>query len=264
MYLTWILLLSLICCRGLKSVFRMTVKQSFSELLCGAAIQLSSSELSNELDKQKQQGLVKKWSSVVLDYKPISRIDLSIATRTSFATADYLGDILAAAQPTAVIDGKAIVSCIIFTAACSVLLPQIPSIPDQIRGSVLFASLTLPFALLVTSVLTPDLVVSVRKSIDGVDPVVERERIAYHEAGHFLCGYLCGVSIADYCITGERDAGASIELPEEVRDLGSMTRYIRAKSGHLMVVAMAGVVSETLHFGDSKGGANDIAVFYEV
>jgi len=224
----------------------------------------SPSDFARLLDDEKQHGLAKKWSSVLLDYKPVSKADLSLFTRTSFSTSDYLGDILAAAQPTAVLDERVIVSSLAFVSICSIVLPQFTFISDQIRSLLLLLSLAMPFALLLCSIIAPDIILSIRKSMQGIDPTVERERIAYHEAGHFLCGYLCGVPIVDYDISGERDAGAAIELPKEIQDARTMRKYISEKSGHLMVVAMAGVVSETLRFGNSKGGSEDISVLFEV
>jgi len=104
----------------------------------------------------------------------------------------------------------------------------------------------------------------------------EQERILYHEAGHFLAGYLTGVTITEYDIYGDRDAGTSltINLPNNNKlrynrsnqaniDRSSSSRYgdnevlSASRCGSLLIVAMAGMVAETLRFGTSKGGAED-------
>ena len=61
-----------------------------------------------------------------------------------------------------------------------------------------------------------------------------------------------GVPVTSYDITGDRDAGTTIELPSEPSAEASL-RAVREKAGNLLIVSMAGMVAETLRFGDSKG-----------
>ena len=122
------------------------------------------------------------------------------------------------------------------------------------------SALSLPFILLLLSVIAPNFLLEMKKiifeSTTSDDSSLEQERIIYHEAGHFLVGYLCGVLIAAYDVSGENDAGTTIELPHG--------ENISAKSAHLMVTAIAGVVAETLRFGNAKGGVEDLPVIFEI
>jgi hypothetical protein len=58
--------------------------------------------------------------------------------------------------------------------------------------------------------------------------------------------------VTSYDITGDRDAGTTIELPSEPSAEASL-RVVREKAGNLLIVSMAGMVAETLRFGDSEG-----------
>ena len=80
-----------------------------------------------------------------------------------------------------------------------------------------------------------------------------------------VVGYLCGVPILSYDITGERDAGLEVEATSEALATSRNRNHdVKAKGDHLLVVAMAGVVAEQLRFGNSKGGFSDIPMSLEV
>eukprot|EP01038_Epipyxis_sp_PR26KG_P005838 gene5838-8055_t len=123
-----------------------------------------------------------------------------------------------------------------------------------------------PFIFLIVQFLFPNLN-NRNRSIN--DNSIEKERIIYHEAGHFLAGYLCGVLIEGYDVTGQRDAGLviSTELPlipitSNNNNLSEKKEilFLNSKIGSLLIVSMAGIVAETLRFGESKGGIMDLSL----
>ncbi len=195
------------------------------------------------LDTLKRGGKISKWSTTNLDYRFISEVELYQVTRNSFATTDLLQDILKATELPTPIDGITIGGTFLLVVLASIVVPQLP-IPSTVQNILLSSTIALPFAILILSITVPQFFLSLKE--EKVAPEIEMDRIVYHEAGHFLVGYLCGVFIQSYDVSGEKDAGTSIVLEDGTT--------LKAKSAHLMVTAMAGVVAEILRFGNCKGG----------
>ena len=88
------------------------------------------------------------------------------------------------------------------------------------------------------------------------DAAMQDDRICRHEAGHFLCGYLCGLPVKSYQLN---DKGyPSVEFYPST-DGEAMGRELNAEEiASLSVVAMSGSVAEALEFGEAKGGNNDL------
>lgn len=86
-------------------------------------------------------------------------------------------------------------------------------------------------------------------------------------SGHILVGYLCGVAVQSYSINDDISSHAAVDFDPDVftqtlnvPDTQTSTSRSVNSLGALVVVAMAGVVAETLRFGDSKGGGQDLIV----
>jgi hypothetical protein len=116
-------------------------------------------------------------------------------------------------------------------------------------------ALSLPFVLLILTVVSPDILLSL--SSDNESYNVKKERIAYHEAGHLVASYLCGVIVSSYDLSGANDAVTTIDISENNDDVLNGKALIIEKASHLLVISMAGVVAETLRFGNSKGFFHD-------
>ena len=218
------------------------------------------------LNEWKRSGRVRQWNTTVLDVRPqTSVLDVQLVARNAFSSSNYYQDIVdsarrnpdAASSPPLVVVSAA---SVLFGSLAVPLLP-LGTLPKNMLG---LASIFLPFLLLGAQAVSPGAVAAIFRSATtsataaAAAAAAEEERIACHEAGHFLAGYLCGIAIRAYDVTGDRDAGTAIELEDE--DLATLQR----RTGNLLVVAMAGMVAETVRFGTSKGGAADLAMAYQI
>jgi hypothetical protein len=90
------------------------------------------------------------------------------------------------------------------------------------------------------------------------DAEVQRERICRHEAGHFLCGYMCGLPVKNYEIN--TDTGVACV---EFHSTGTAARQQQQSLSEediatLSVVAMSGSVAEIMTYDKASGGENDL------
>merc|ERR1712176_1158809 len=83
---------------------------------------------------------------------------------------------------------------------------------------------------------------------------MQRERICRHEAGHFLCGYVCGLPVKSY--QTDPDTGVPCVEFHTSADVGG--EFSEDAIAALSVVAMSGSVAEILAYGQAKGGENDL------
>mmetsp|Transcript_18090 Transcript_18090/g.37075 ORF Transcript_18090/g.37075 Transcript_18090/m.37075 type:complete len:438 (+) Transcript_18090:185-1498(+) len=83
-----------------------------------------------------------------------------------------------------------------------------------------------------------------------------RERICRHEAGHFLCGYLCGLPVKGYEVNG--DTGVACVEFHTGGNADSKGELSNDDIAALAVVAMSGSVAEIMAYGKASGGENDL------
>ena len=189
-----------------------------------------------------------------------TRIDVQLISRSSFSTNDYFSDIIKSmrnSQEQFSFQPLFISLCIVSFLFGSVVVPLL-TIPVVLKNTLGLVGLFTPFTLLLIQSIIPNLFAYIARQYSNNTVQYQRERVIVHEAGHLMAGYLCGVVIRDYDVTGDRDAGTTIELEDD--DLASLNRKI----GNLLIVSFSGVVAETLVFGNCRGGGEDIRMAMEI
>lgn len=84
------------------------------------------------------------------------------------------------------------------------------------------------------------------------------DRICRHEAGHFLCGYLCGLPVKNYQITEEGFPCVEFHPSVDLDAINARRELTSEEIAALSVVAMSGSVAEVIELGQAKGGQNDL------
>ena len=91
-----------------------------------------------------------------------------------------------------------------------------------------------------------------------------RDRILYHEAGHFLAAYFLGIPITGYSLTawealqqGQPGLGGVTFDTGKLSPNIAVTGELRLTLERFCTVWMAGIAAETLIYGTAEGGTED-------
>jgi hypothetical protein len=101
-------------------------------------------------------------------------------------------------------------------------------------------------------------IVSARGGGGKEDDEARRERICRHEAGHFLCGYVCGLPVKKYEINTDTGVACVEFHPTAATTAGRRGELSDSDIAHLSVVAMSGSVAEIAKYGKATGGEADL------
>lgn len=217
----------------------------------------------------------------------VSKMELKMISRTACPEIDdYLDTVLQSALRSYKLDTgnfkwvtTANLSVALFLiGVCALYLVDSNLLSQSARNALGLVTLSIPFASVGTGLLAPKAYAAIDDQLCKLlnrdafyqQEAEQRKRVIYHEAGHCLAGYLCGIPVVDYDISGEQDAGLSVlvELTTTKTQASdamiSNTALDRSMAGGLLIVAVAGVVAETLYCGDSKGGRQDFPIAYEI
>eukprot|EP00540_Astrosyne_radiata_P013767 CAMPEP_0116868444 /NCGR_PEP_ID=MMETSP0418-20121206/27197_1 /TAXON_ID=1158023 /ORGANISM="Astrosyne radiata, Strain 13vi08-1A" /LENGTH=388 /DNA_ID=CAMNT_0004504409 /DNA_START=52 /DNA_END=1218 /DNA_ORIENTATION=+ len=142
---------------------------------------------------------------------------------------------------------------------CSVLgVAALAYLPENVGATVCYFLAVIPVLFLGVGSAAPGLIGSAIQGIKGTGESAEqkRERVCRHEAGHFMCGYLCGLPVKKYSLMEEGVPSVEFHPSPEGEAFGR--QLSEEEIAALSVVAMSGSVGEILGFGNAKGGEVDM------
>jgi len=131
-------------------------------------------------------------------------------------------------------------------------------LPENIGATVCYLLALVPIAFIGIGSTAPGIIAGGIKTAKGTaDTEDERlDRICRHEAGHFLCGYMCGLPIKGYETT--ENGVQCVEFHPSQEGPVTGREFSPEEIAALACVAMSGSVAEILGLGDAKGGENDL------
>lgn len=216
----------------------------------------------SELASLKQANMAPLWNSTRLSARVSTKEELFALTRSSFDSKDYLADLLAQTKSGQdSYQGQIVAFSAVSILSTLLVIPALPiSVPlKNILGLIgLFA----PLLLIGISIISPEFRSSFQKA-SSKPSSRDIERISYHEAGHLIAGYLLGVPILSYDISGAQDSGTTISTEMYANAEDNMLPSMDLVSA-LLVISMSGMVAETLRFGSSLGGSEDFSLAYSL
>uniref|UniRef100_A0A7S2RM93 Peptidase M41 domain-containing protein n=1 Tax=Eucampia antarctica TaxID=49252 RepID=A0A7S2RM93_9STRA len=130
-------------------------------------------------------------------------------------------------------------------------------LPQNIGATLCYLFALIPIVFLGIGSTSPGLIADGIAIFKGTadDEVKKEDRVVRHEAGHFLCGYLCGLPVKSYSIT---DLGyPCVEFHPTSAGASSGRELSAEEIASLSVIALSGSVAEVLSFENAKGGEND-------
>jgi hypothetical protein len=92
----------------------------------------------------------------------------------------------------------------------------------------------------------------------------ERERVLYHEAGHFLTAYLLKIPVTGYTLSAweawkakQLGAGGVMFQPDLLTKKSQNLREFSLMLDRFSIVLMAGIAAENVIYGNNQGGDED-------
>jgi hypothetical protein len=144
------------------------------------------------------------------------------------------------------------------TAGCSVAgVAALAFLPENVGATVCYLVAIIPILWLGVGSTAPGAIAGLIAAVKGGtgDKVDRVDRVTRHEAAHFLCGYLCGLPVADYATT--EDNVPRVEFHYSADGPATANRELADDEVNaLTVVAMSGAVAEAMAFGKAAGGGN--------
>lgn len=237
-------------------------------------------------DGSVQSGFLKYWNSVRLEFYGVSRSDVRVYARMRERVERALG-FTASPAVERVESGIAVVMALSVGSALTTL-DKLPG-PDIVRWFATSFLVSIPFLYISLGLSFPDALIGAVNRLLFLINKEYKDRLLRHEAGHFLVGYLCGLPVLTYSVSGRlnavefaqvlsfaKEAAAaeaaaatggpslppsplgplSFEEADRWTPRGVLTKDELSK---LTVVSLAGVVSEYIAFGKAEGGGNDLS-----
>ena len=217
------------------------------------------------LDKLREEGIVNLYKSATAeagsgDLRPYP-VSLQMLESRSGLTAEKLG---IGVEEVNLEDFK--YATLYVTGGCSVAgVAALAFLPENIGATVCYLVAVIPILFLGVGSTAPAAIANVIAAVKGRDDsgVAKVDRVCRHEAAHFLCGYLCGLPIADYATTEE--GIPRVEFHDSAEGpLTARRELSEDEVNALTVVAMSGSVAEAMTFGSAEGSTSDLIALDEV
>lgn len=240
-------------------------------------------------DGSVRSGFLRFWNSVPLEFFGVSRNDLRVYARMRERVEKALG-FNASPAVERVESGVAIVMALSIASALTTL-DKLPG-PDIVRWFATSFLVSIPFAYISLGLSFPEVLMRAANQFLFALNREYKERLLRHEAGHFLVGYLCGLPVLSYSVSGRlnavefaqilsfaQEAAAAATVPQDSTEIGppmlpslpgpvsreEAERWtprgvlLKEELARLTVVSLAGVVSEYIAYGKAEGGGNDLS-----
>lgn len=205
---------------------------------------------SKELAELQSGGYLSLYKSANLRTYPVSLSMLESRTQISMETFGF-GN--ASGEMVTMDDFK--YSTLFVLGGSSILgVLSLAVLPPNIGATLCYVFALIPILYLAIGSTAPAAIAQVIdgfKNKDDDERVSEKDRVARHEAAHFMCGYLCGLPIVNYNILP-----SGVPCVEFSASAGQ--RFSKEAVAGLSITAMSGLVAEAMAFGDVKGAENDL------
>jgi hypothetical protein len=204
------------------------------------------------LDEGVKKGDLKLWKSTQLRIFPVSLSMLEQRTGGK-VTGESLG---VTGEDVNLDDFK--YATLWVTGGSSVLaIGSLAFLPPNIGATLCYLFALIPILFLGIGSSAPGIIAGAIASTRGTADTEEQkmDRICRHEAGHFLCGYSCGLPVKGYSLLEEGIPCVEFH-PSPEGDTGR--EFSQEEIAALSVVAMSGSVAEALALGTARGGQNDL------
>jgi hypothetical protein len=131
----------------------------------------------------------------------------------------------------------------------ALVVPNLPLDP-LIRNALGLITIFGPFAFLIGTSLFPSVLQQLGKKPSSNsrsrDREIEADRIAFHEAGHFLACYLGGIPVSGYNVDTIDGRGATTEVVANIPTLIALQSQIKPKTANKASKASAGGTQSTV------------------
>lgn len=221
-------------------------------------IDIDSSSATEQSEFLSNIPVFSRWNSVSgprLRTFAVSQDFLKMRTSEK-VTGDSLGVF---GDPDVSLDDLKNVTAIVVAVSSILAVAALVFLPENLGATFTYVFGGIPIAFVALGSTQPGIIADVigktKKTRD--DDVQKSERVCVHEAGHFLCGYICGLPVKSYTISDETMNYPCVEF--HATGGGTLEReYTNEEIAALSVVAMSGSVAEVIKFDQAKGGGNDL------
>lgn len=237
-----------------------------------SALENSSSRTEAEvaLSNLEEAGLVKGWNSAKLQPRyGVSIEQLKTTTRTN-DIADAFG--INGGQQVEKI--AAFMVGVVATAALSGVYAQqnLTFLPDIWRFVVTLALCFAPYGAIALGIAQPEAFQRFLTVLYARYLPAYRARLARHEAGHVLVGYLLGLPLAKISVNPAAAAVTFYDTRDELSAVMGGAPVARPRGyvsssaplEAIAIVSLAGIMSEVEEYGDAEGGAADLLQLQQV